>query len=219
MVNTADNIPVDDITLIAYVDGELDPQSCAEIESLLAADRALREKVRRLRESTSLVHAAFNHALYSAAPDGTVNNLAPGIVAVNREKQNTRRRPGRFFAIAASLAALLSGAFGGYFLAPGERHTAASISADEEKRLHAFRQSIDKEISGTSVTWRNPDSGNHGSITPVRTFQNKSGQFCREFTEQQVIDGQQQLEGGVACRQDDGQWRVRMRIYPDANAL
>ena len=60
---------------------------------------------------------------------------------------------------------------------------------------------------GTTTTWQNPDSGNSGTITPTRTFQN-GNQYCREYTQTINVGGKAQSGYGTACRQPDGSWQV-----------
>ncbi|MDY0260994.1 RT0821/Lpp0805 family surface protein [Syntrophotalea acetylenica] len=59
-----------------------------------------------------------------------------------------------------------------------------------------------------STSWRNPDSGNYGSITPIETYQTPGGQYCREYLQNVIIGGQQQQAYGTACRQPDGTWKI-----------
>lgn len=56
-------------TLVAYVDGELDAESAALVESLLADDAEAREVAVTLRETASLIHAAHGHVAHEAVPD------------------------------------------------------------------------------------------------------------------------------------------------------
>lgn len=222
---------IDDATLIAYVDGELDRVTIEEVEAELARDAALYAKVRQLRESTALLGAAFNHALYGPLP-----NIEIGPLPVTDERpsaevitfppaatngKNSRWRYERFgMALAASLAALLIGGVGGHYLIDGGTPAALNTSngepgSIEAERLHAFSQGLEHELSGTPVVWKNPDNGSEGTLTPIRTFQTESGQYCREFEEVRIAGGKQHSEGGIACRQDSGEWQVRMRFYPE----
>ena len=57
--------------------------------------------------------------------------------------------------------------------------------------------------------WRNPDSGNSGSITPTRTYEIANGQYCREYRQTIVIGGEPQQAYGTACRQPDGTWQTQ----------
>jgi surface antigen len=98
---------------------------------------------------------------------------------------------------AAALGALFGGAVG--------------KSLDErDKRLaaEAHQRSLEYGRTGQTQTWTNPDTGHSGSITPTRTYQNASGQYCREYTQNIQIDGQTHQGHGTACRQPDGSWRM-----------
>jgi surface antigen len=62
--------------------------------------------------------------------------------------------------------------------------------------------------AGQTSTWRNPDSGNSGTVTPVQTYENASGKDCREFETSIFVDGEQEKGTGTACRQPDGSWQI-----------
>ena len=97
--------------------------------------------------------------------------------------------------------AILGGLIGG---AIGDRLDAA----DREKARVAASQAFESVPSGQSVTWRNPDSGNSGVVTPMRTYQISSGQYCREYTQTIYIGGEKHQTYGTACRQPDGTWKI-----------
>lgn len=80
----------------------------------------------------------------------------------------------------------------------------------EDKRTAALttQQALESQPSGKTSTWRNPDNGHSGSITPVRTYQASSGQYCREYEQTVTIGGQPQKSYGTACRQPDGTWQI-----------
>lgn len=61
---------------------------------------------------------------------------------------------------------------------------------------------------GQTSTWSNPDSGNSGTITPTRTFQSASNQYCREYTQTIQVGGKTERAYGTACRQQDGSWKI-----------
>jgi anti-sigma factor RsiW len=60
---------IDDATLAAYVDGELDPAQLREIDRLLTGDPQARYKVRRMRETTALLRAACAESHFQDVPD------------------------------------------------------------------------------------------------------------------------------------------------------
>ncbi|HEX9868478.1 MAG TPA: RT0821/Lpp0805 family surface protein [Candidatus Tectomicrobia bacterium] len=96
---------------------------------------------------------------------------------------------------------ILGGLIGG---AIGNRMDAA----DQEKANVAAAQALESIPSGQSVAWRNPDSGNTGAVTPVRTYQTSTGQYCREYTQTITVGGERHQSYGTACRQADGTWRI-----------
>src|SRR5512134_2323842 len=85
-----------------------------------------------------------------------------------------------------------------------------SVLDDRDKRTatNATQQALESKPSGSTSTWRNPDTGNSGSVTPVRTFQANSGQYCREYEQSVTIGGKPQKSYGTACRQQDGSWQI-----------
>ena len=80
---------------------------------------------------------------------------------------------------------------------------------DREYIRRSNRQTMEYGRIGESSTWRNPDSGHYGSVTPTRTYQERSGNYCREFTQTVTVNGRQQDAYGKACRQPDGSWNIR----------
>ncbi len=70
------------------------------------------------------------------------------------------------------------------------------------------RRALEKTPSGTTSTWRNPDSGNSGTITPKPAYQKPTGEYCREYTQTVTVGGQTETAVGTACRNPDGTWRI-----------
>lgn len=86
----------------------------------------------------------------------------------------------------------------------------AGRSLDRADRVYYGRTASDtfeRAPSGYRSQWRNPDSGNWGTITPMRTYETANG-HCREYHQTIVVGGRAQEGYGTACRQPDGTWRV-----------
>ena len=84
-------------------------------------------------------------------------------------------------------------------------------SLDRSDQLYAERaygQAFETYPTGQASGWRNPDSGNYGSVTPTRTYQRQDGTYCREFQQTIVVGGRTEQGYGTACRQPDGSWRT-----------
>ena len=79
---------------------------------------------------------------------------------------------------------------------------------DQQIAMQAAQNSFENSRTGTQSTWRNPDSGHSGSITPTRTYESSSGQYCREYQQTVTVGGETQQAYGTACRQPDGTWQI-----------
>ena len=80
---------------------------------------------------------------------------------------------------------------------------------DKQMATQAANQAFERNSSGQASAWNNPDSGNSGSITPTKTYQLATGQYCREYRQTITIGGEPQQSYGTACRQPDGTWKVQ----------
>jgi surface antigen len=84
-------------------------------------------------------------------------------------------------------------------------------SLDRADRLameNTANQALEYNRSEQTSSWRNPDTGNSGTVTPVRTYREPSGRYCREYTQTVMIGGEEHKAYGTACRKPDGQWQI-----------
>lgn len=72
--------------------------------------------------------------------------------------------------------------------------------------IGALANTLETGRSGHTVAWTNPDNGATANVTPIRTFQTASGQYCREYQTTGTIGGYDEDLYGTACRQPDGSW-------------
>ncbi len=61
---------------------------------------------------------------------------------------------------------------------------------------------------GETIQWNNPQSGNAGTITPVRDGTTRSGRYCREYQNTVTVGGQKESAYGTVCQQPDGSWEI-----------
>ena len=104
--------------------------------------------------------------------------------------------------VAAGAAGALLGAFLGNQI---------GLSLDRADRLAMQKTTttaLETSKSGTAVAWRNPDTGNRGTVTPKPAFKNNNGRYCREFQQTVTIGGRTAEAYGTACRQPDGSWKI-----------
>jgi surface antigen len=104
------------------------------------------------------------------------------------------------------LAATAVGTFLGLFL--GNEVGKSLDKADKAYAAQVHHTALEKQVAGTTSSWKNPDSGNSGTVTPTRTYQASSGQYCREYQQTVTVGGRTENAFGKACRQPDGSWKV-----------
>ncbi|MEW6718943.1 MAG: RT0821/Lpp0805 family surface protein [Thermodesulfobacteriota bacterium] len=80
--------------------------------------------------------------------------------------------------------------------------------ADQLEMQRTAQYSLENSRSGETRAWRNPDSGNSGTITPQRTYKTEQGEYCREYQQTVLIGGEERQAYGTACRQPDGTWKI-----------
>lgn len=68
-------------------------------------------------------------------------------------------------------------------------------------------QALEYNRVGTTSSWKNPDSGASGNITPTRTY-DSGGRYCREYNQNIQVGGKTQRGHGTACRNPDGTWEI-----------
>jgi surface antigen len=113
--------------------------------------------------------------------------------------------------IAAAAGGGAAGIIGGVLLG-GLLGGAVGDALDQRDRQLAAataQRSFESGRTGQTSTWKNPDTGHSGTITPTETYQNSSGQYCREYQQTVNVGGKQEKAYGTACRQPDGSWKIK----------
>lgn len=80
---------------------------------------------------------------------------------------------------------------------------------DKEMAAEAAARAFESNRTGQASSWKNPDSGNSGTVTPTKTYQAGNGQYCREYRQDITVGGEKQQAYGTACRQPDGSWQIQ----------
>ena len=73
----------------------------------------------------------------------------------------------------------------------------------------ASQEAMTKGQPGQLFPWQSPYSTAAGTVTPGSYYQNNSGQYCREYTQTINVGGRIEEGYGVACRQNDGTWKIK----------
>ena len=192
---------IDDETLIAFLDGELDESALDRVEAALPTEPEAVRALCELQRSAIAMRAVLDEAAADNLPALQPPTLRPGWQ--------------RVVAVAAMLAlALTTGLTVGSY---NERQDLAArqqaARADEAIGSRTLQVALENNISHATAEWRNPDSGTTGTVTPVRTYLNAQEQYCREYeVTRAAVDGIARVNG-VACRENTGEWRVRAVYY------
>ncbi len=102
---------------------------------------------------------------------------------------------GRLAAVAGGvfLGAIIGGSIGHYM---------------DQVDQNCVGQALEHAPDGEVIAWNTPETGSAYQVTPVRTYQDTGGRYCREYQAVSVIGNQQQQTYGTACRQPDGSWQL-----------
>jgi hypothetical protein len=199
----------DDETLMAFADGMLDDPLLSEIADAVEKDPDLAERVAGLARARDLVrdlHAPLGdmpvpRSLAGAVAAAVAASRAadPRVVPLDR-----RRRPSapvaRFWpmAAAAAVAALIAGPVGFMLAGPPAPPSALAVGQPVPT---PYADALAALSSGLTE-----DLGAAGRLRTIATFQDASGQLCREFE----VDRTNALVA-VACRAD-ADWRVTFAV-------
>lgn len=212
-------IKLDETTLVAYVDGELDAETAREVEMALARDPGARQTVKALSASAAMVRAAFNDPLHEEVPSRLMAYLTRPEKPELGEPGGYARPPdhGRVsryvLALAASLLALMVGLGGGYVLFgstdPYRLEVAGGEGAPGDDRIGGvIYRALEAEASGQEFAWRDAARGRSGTVVAMKGFKTSTGQTCREFRSSIDQGADAKTRYGLGCRNTDGSWET-----------
>jgi hypothetical protein len=199
------NMHFDDETLMAYIDGELDVETVAAIESALQGDSDLAARIEQQKKFRNLVSGAFDDVLEEAIPDRLLQTarIAPAgnVVSLDSARETISKRTWSWREWGAMAASLLLGVL----IARGIGLRSADTLVAGEGHLVAS--------GALAAALNNQPGGERVEGAPVQigfSYQAKSGEYCRTFN----ASGREAM-AGIACRADDG-WAVQALVRDQA---
>jgi hypothetical protein len=185
---------IDDETLIAFSDGELEPERRREIEAALAADPLLRARLARQRRLGARIAAHYAPVAREPVPERFAALLSAGSqeegnVASLAEARARRSRP-MWQALTALAATLVIGLFAGSLVPRGGGETVAV----EDGALVArgpLAQALETQLAA--------EQGRGAAARIGVSFAAADGRLCRTFDASALT--------GLACRGEEG-WRI-----------
>lgn len=202
------NAPFTDEMLMAYADGEADEATAAAIETAMADDEALAEKVALFADSRRLAKAALPLSPVPAGLEQTVRRMladaaaAPAVEKVIPFRRPDTQRPAAAawrLPLAASIA-LVAGAIGGW--------VAGQLSTPSPAAIGITTLEKDAVLAALSTVPSGEERAlDGGRFRAIASFADSDGRLCREFE----VDGQAGALVSVACR-TNGRWDVRFAV-------
>ena len=201
---------ISDETLMRFVDGDLPPDERSVIAGEVARNPDLAQRLEAFRFTKEELAGAFAPALEAptelienilrgAAPASRISrwNL-PSLAATTGAKRPNLRRD--VMGIAAAVALLLAGG-AGWMLRDSVRADYAGLVAPPslQRVLDETPSEVSAKLPGDL------------SIKPSSTFASLQKRWCREYT---VIYANRMGAPALACRGDDGFWRVETQEDP-----
>jgi len=191
---------LDDQTLMAYADGQLDPRKKAEVENALKHHPEAQKTVQLFQETRQLLGDLYGAPLHQPVPERLLAPLAP---PANIKPSTFWHRPNAMpLSLAATVVACAIGLGAGILRnTPQENQTLGDTF---------LNQALETQPSGTSSTLSS--DGVTREIIPLLTFQDTQQRFCREF-EHRLIQafGKNTTSVGMACREGNG-WQVQVMM-------
>jgi surface antigen len=81
--------------------------------------------------------------------------------------------------------------------------------SDREMNQKCINKTLSEAPKGKTWSWKNPKSGNSGTVTPTSPLLRQAGQTCRTFDESvKLKDGRSEQVSARACRKSDGSWEI-----------
>ena len=112
----------------------------------------------------------------------------------------------RFGTGTGRIAATALGAVGGTLIGS---NLGRFMDQQDKIKMHKTSQgALESSKSGHTASWKNPDSGHKGSVTPYQAYKNDNGQYCREYMQTITVARKTHQGYGTACRQTDGSWKI-----------
>ena len=198
--------PYTDEELVAYADGELPAAKAEEIAQAAKVDASVEARIEAFRESRRLLKAAFAPRASEPVPKRLLEALAEpksNVRPFPRKPESRIRWQTWVPMAAAALVVLGVGLNANRFL--GHRATVDLASADAALAdQNLVNQALESSPSGVPVAM------NGQEVLPLNTLRTDAGRWCREFEARAGTGETLHKSRGVACREGDSRWDLRV---------
>ena len=201
----------DEITLSAYIDGELDIEAMPAVEHVIESDASARHYVLDAVKSAAHLRANLNSVLEEEVPDRLLNPLTM------KQPEQVGRKPRvlrNMVSLAAAFILLLTGFLVNEFV---DRTGRSRGQAFVEPLSGPYREVVDAALenflSGTSHEWRQGLKPVTVRVTPLKTYRDKEGVYYREYRLEVKSNDQTLYVNGLAYRASKGNWKTKALYF------
>ena len=196
---------IDEATLIAWIDGQLDESRSTEVAAAVTADPELAKLADTHRRMKTRFASAFGPigdvpvTMPRGEPAAVISMAAARAAreARTRAEKKVAKKPPRWMIPGAIAASLIVGFL---FLQPVAMPSGPSGGISDKANALALSKPIAEALDGQL-------SGKVGNIRVALSFRAKDGQYCRSFAATHLA--------GIACRTGDS-WQLRYAGPADA---
>jgi len=199
------NRKFDDITLSAYVDGELDAESMRAVEAFIESNAEARSYVINAMRISARLRGELNHVLHEPVPEHLVDTIMS-------QPETKGRQSGLFqplWCMAASVVLILLGFAAGWLIPANPGEQAFTLPTPFPAGYNRVVQdAMEYNLSGAPRQWQSPENEAVVVVTPVKTYRDQNGQYLREFRMEVSTPTQTRQVNGLALRQK-GVWETK----------
>ncbi len=213
-------IELTDEKLMAYVDGKLNDLETKEIREALLTNTIARDRVEIFKKSTILLQKVYDAPIHEEVPEHLIDeivnfkadeDLRPGFVdCIISWLQEISWQP--VHALAYSMI-LMIGIGTGWFAAGLSTKTVLTVYTPILQGGD-FSRGLETTVSGMNFSV----DDQHASVTPVTTFLDAHGHYCRQYEVIHMENKNSLPSYGVACRTAAGDWLTRVFFPPESSA-
>jgi len=204
------NQQFDELTLSAYIDGELDPDTMREVDSFLEQDKSAQKYVLNAVRATARLRSFMNGDLNENIPEHLIAAVRPQ--SPQKERRKALIHP--LLRMAAAILLVLLGFGAGSFLQrDGNGNFAMLTTALPARYSQVVDQALEYNLSGTPREWQAPQSAVIVCVTPVKTYRDRSGLYYREYRLEVRAERESRQIKGLAYRTADGKWKTKAVFY------
>ena len=197
----------DEITLSAYIDGELDPETMHAVEMFINENENARRYILEAVRVNAGLRASMNMTLHEEIPQSLLNGITE-----RATKKTGRAAP--LLRIAAAIILVVIGLGAGTLLRSNKNLPySAAIMPFPAQYNQVIEEALENNVSGSSRQWQEPRSTLIVDVTPVRTYRDKQGTYYREFRLEVTSSNEHSQLNGLAYRDVNGKWQTKVLYF------